>query len=135
MSSQPPQPVCPKCDRPIAAWRKDYCVYCGAPFPPDFKQGFAEPEALKWVERPSISPDAARKLEMMKVVPMDGAGKGGRSLPSIIGILSVPVFAVLFYLLSSLVRRYSPFAASGILAAGAAFLGYLLWSVQKLRRS
>jgi threonine/homoserine/homoserine lactone efflux protein len=66
---------------------------------------------------------------------MDGAGKGSRSLPSIIGILSVPVFAVLFYLLSSLVRRYSPFAAAGILAAGAAFLGYLLWSVQKLRRS
>ncbi len=34
----------------------------------------------------------------------------------------------------SLVRRYSPLAASGILAVGAAFLGYLLWSVQKLRR-
>ena len=134
MSSQPPQPVCPQCDRPIAAWRKDHCVYCGASFPPDFKQRFAEPEALKWVDRPGIPPDAARKLEMMKVVPMDGAGKASRSLPSIIGILSVPVFAVLFYFLSSLVRRYSPLAASGILAAGAAFLGYLLWAVQKLRR-
>lgn len=133
MSSQPPLPACPKCDRAIAAWKKDHCVYCGADFPPDFKQGFAEPEALKWVDRPAIPPDAARKLEMMKVVPMNGAGKG-RSLPALIGMLSVPVFAVVFYLVSTLVRRYSPLAASGILAAGAAFLGYLVWSIQKLRK-
>ena len=133
MSSQPPLPACPQCGRRIAAWKKDHCVYCGAVFPPDFKQGFAEPEALKWVDRPSIPPDAARKLEMMKVVPLEGGGKG-RSLSTIIGMLSLPVFAVLFFLVSSLLRRFSPAAAAGILVLGAAFLGYLVWSVQKLRR-
>ena len=108
-------------------------MYCGAAFPPDLKQGFTEPEALKWVERPTIPPDAARKLEMMKVVPFEGPARG-RSITTIIGLLSVPVFALLFYLVASLVRRYSPLASSGVLAAGAAFLGYLVWSVQKLRR-
>jgi len=82
MSSQPPLPSCPQCGRRIAAWKKDHCVYCGTTFPPDFKQGFAEPEALKWVDRPEISPDAERKLEMMKVVPMDGGGRG-RSVSTI----------------------------------------------------
>jgi len=84
-------PSCPECGRRIAAWKKDHCVYCGTAFPPDFKQGFAEPEA-------------------------------------------VPVFGVLFYLVSSMLRRFSPLAASAVLAAGAAFLGYLLWNLQKIRR-
>ena len=133
MSAQPPLPTCPECGRRIAAWKKDHCVYCGTAFPPDFKQGFAEPEALKWVDRPAIPPDAERKLEMMKVVPMEGAGRG-RSIPTIIGLLSVPIFGILFYLVSAMLRRFSPLAASAVLAAGAAFLGYLLWSLQKIRR-
>lgn len=125
-------PACPQCNRRIAAWKKDHCVYCGAEFPPDLKHGYEEPEGLKWVDRPSISPDAARKLEMMKVVPLDGAAKT-RSLPSLVGLLSLPVFAILFYLLSSLLRRYSPAASAGVLAAGAGFLGYLVWALRKLR--
>ncbi|HKA35734.1 MAG TPA: hypothetical protein VKH43_02890 [Thermoanaerobaculia bacterium] len=133
MSTQPPLPSCPECGRRIAAWKKDHCVYCGAAFPPDFKQGFAEPEALKWVDRPGIPADAERKLEMMKVVPMEGAGRG-RSISTIIGLLSVPVFAVIFYLVSSTLRRLSPLAGSAVLAAGAAFLGYMIWRLQKLRR-
>jgi len=133
MSTQPPLPSCPECGRRIAAWKKDHCVYCGAAFPPDFKQGFAEPEALKWVDRPEIPADAERKLEMMKVVPMEGAGRG-RSISTIIGLLSVPVFAVIFYLVSSTLRRLSPLAGSAVLAAGAAFLGYMIWRLQKLRR-
>jgi hypothetical protein len=133
MSSQPPLPACPHCGRRIAAWKKDHCVYCGTAFPPDFKQGLPEPEALKWVDRPPVPPDAARKLEMMKVVPLEGSGKG-RSISAIVGLLSLPVFAVLFYLVSSMVRRYSPAASAGILVLGAAFLVYLLWSVRKIRR-
>ena len=130
MSSQPPLPVCPQCSRRIAAWKKEHCVYCGAAFPPGLKDGFEEPEALKWVERPEIPPDAARKLEMMKVVPLDGRAKT-RSLPMLIGLLSLPIFAVLFYLLSSLLRRYSATASALVLAAGVGFLGYLVWSLRR----
>jgi len=46
-------------------------VYCGETFPPDLKEGFQEPEALKWVERPAIPIDAARQLEVMKVLPWE----------------------------------------------------------------
>jgi hypothetical protein len=133
MSSPPSLPRCPTCDRRIAAWKKDYCVYCGAAFPPDWKQGLEEPEGLKWIERPGISPDAARKLEMMKVVPLDGA-RSSRSLPMVIGLLSLPIFAVLFYLLSTLLRRYSPAAAAIVLVLGVGFLAYFAWSLRKLRR-
>lgn len=133
MSAKPPMPVCPQCARPIAAWKKAHCVYCGAEFPPDLKAGFKEPETLKWVERPGISPEAARKLELMKVTSLEGAGRA-RSLPMLIGLLSLPIFAVLFYLLASLLRRYSPAAATVVLAAGVGFLGYLAWSLHRALR-
>lgn len=133
MSSQPPLPECPQCGRRIAAWRKEHCVYCGSVFPPGWKDGFSEPETLKWVERPGISPDAQKKLEMMKVVPQDGPGRT-RSLPMLIGLLSLPIFVVLFYLLASLLRRYSAGAATTVLVAGTGFLIYLLWNLQKARR-
>jgi hypothetical protein len=130
MSAQPPLPTCPQCGRRIAAWKKEHCVYCGAAFPPGLKDGFEEPEALKWVERPAIPPDAARKLEMMKFVPLDGRPKT-RSLPVVIGLLSLPIFAALFYLLSSFLRRYSAAASAAVLVAGVGFLGYLAWSLRK----
>ena len=133
MSSQPPLPACPECGRRTAAWKKDHCVYCGSVFPPGWRDGYEEPEALKWVERPGISPDAEKKLQMMKVVPLDNRQRT-RSLPTLIGLLSLPIFAVLFYLLSSLLRRYSGPAATMVLFAGVGFLGYLLWNLQKVRR-
>jgi hypothetical protein len=102
-------------------------------FPPDWKRGFEEPEGLKWIERPAIPPDAARKLEMMKVVPLDGP-RAGRTLPVVIGLLSLPIFAVLFYLLAMMLRRYSPAAAAVVLVLGIGFLGYLAWSVRKVGR-
>ena len=128
--SSSPEPLCPNCGRRIAAWKMNHCVYCGAPFPPDFKQGFAEPEALKWVERPAITPEAARQLEMLKVVRPDAAKKP-RSLLLVVGLLSVPIFAVLFYLLFALVRRYSAASAPFILLAGVGFLVYLVWTLKK----
>jgi hypothetical protein len=127
-------PACPNCGRRIAAWKKEHCVYCGAAFPPGLKDGFEEPEALKWVDRPAIPPDAARKLEMMKVLPLEGAART-RSLPAWIGLLSLPVFAVLFYLLYALVRRYMPGAAGIVLAVEAGILGYLAWAFYRARRS
>ena len=114
MSSQPPLPVCPACGRKIAAWKKEHCVYCG-------------------VDRPPIPPDAARKLEMMKVVPLEGAARA-RALPAWIGLLSLPVFAVIFYLLYSIVRRYIPSVAGLVLVVGAGILGYFIYAFYKARR-
>jgi hypothetical protein len=125
--------MCPQCGRRIAAWKKEHCVYCGAAFPPGFKDGFEEPEGMKWVERPAIPPDAARKLEMMKVVPHEGKATAG-SLPIWIGLISLPIFAVLFYLLYSLFRRYIPGAAGLVLVVEAAILAYLAWIFYRARR-
>jgi hypothetical protein len=133
MSSQPPQPLCPQCGRRIAAWKREHCVYCGAAFPPGFKDGLAEPEGLKWVERPAIPPEAARKLEMMKVVPLEGRATR-RSLPVWIGLVSLPIFAVVFFLLYSLLRRYMPGAAGLLLFVEAAILAYLGWTFYRASR-
>ena len=121
-------PLCPQCHRRIAAWRLDHCVYCGAVFPEDFREGFPAPDALKWVERPGLPADAARQLEMMKVIPIE---KKGGSPAMLLGLLSVPVFAVLFYLLYRIVARYSAGSAMLVLVAGAGFIGYLFWSRRK----
>lgn len=121
-------PLCPHCGRRIAAWRMDHCVYCGAVFPAELKQGFAEPEALKWVDRPKLPPDAARQLEMWKVIPQE---KKRRSGVALFGIFAMPVFAILFYLLYRIVARYSGVAAMFVAIAGAGFLAYLAWSLFK----
>jgi hypothetical protein len=134
MSSQPPLPICPQCGRRIAAWKKEHCVYCGTTFPPGFKDGFEEPEGLKWVERPAIPPEAARKLEMMKVIPLEGRATP-RSLPVWIGLVSLPIFAVVFYLLYWIIRRYMPGAASLVLVVEVAILAYLAWTFYRARRS
>jgi len=131
--SDPAGPLCPKCGRRIAAWKLDHCVYCGQPFPEGLRDGFAEPEALKWVERPEVPPDAARKLEMMKVVPFDKE-KRPRSFLLAAAFLSIPIFGAIFFLLYSLVRRYSPSSALLVLVGGAGFLLYLAWSLAKSKR-
>src|ERR1700693_3442763 len=134
MSSQPPLPMCPQCGRRIAAWNKEHCVYCGAAFPPDFKDGFEKPKGLKWVERPAIPPEAARKLEMMKVVPLEGKA-AARSLPIWIGLVSLPIFVILFYLLYSLCRRYIPRSSGLVLVAEAGTLVSLACPFSGARRS
>jgi hypothetical protein len=121
-------PLCPQCHRRVAAWRLDHCVYCGAAFPADFREGFTEPAALKWVERPALPADAARQLEVMKVIPLE---RKGRTPAVLLGLLSVPVFGVLFYLLYRIVARYSAPSAVLVLVAGAGFLGYLFWSLSR----
>jgi hypothetical protein len=126
-------PLCPRCRRRIAAWRLDHCVYCGERFPEGFRDGYEEPAALQWVERPSVPPEATKQLEMMKVVSFD-KGPKARSFSAVFGLLSLPVFAIIFYLLYGLVARTSPPTAVLIVIAGLGFLGYLVWSFFKSRR-
>jgi hypothetical protein len=133
VSDPTPGPLCPRCRRPIAAWRLEHCIYCGEKFPPGLRDGFAEPDALKWVDRPAISPDAARQLELMKVVPL-GGGKLPRSLPLFLTFLALPVFAILFFLLYSFLRRYSATTAVLVLLAGAGCLAYLVWAAARKSR-
>jgi hypothetical protein len=128
MSSATPGPRCPRCRRPIAAWRLEHCVYCGESFPPDFKDGHSEPEALKWVERPAIPSDAAKQLELMKFFPGD-AKATGRARPALIlaGAISVVAFAVVFVLLFLIIRRSAPSFSAIVFVFGGGFLGYLGW--------
>lgn len=133
MSSQPPSPRCPRCSRPLAAWKLQHCVYCGESFPPDFKEGYTAPEALKWVERPAIPPDAARQLEMMKVMPWDRRKKPRRVLLFAAGF-SLAAFTVVFSLLYRLLQRYVPSFGLLVLAVGLGFLGYLGWMFWKAYR-
>jgi hypothetical protein len=128
-STSTSEPTCPKCRRRLAAWKLNHCIYCGEVFPPDFKAGFAEPESLKWVERPAIPAAAAKQLEMMKVVPMEGRRRN-RGV-ALFGLFSIPIFAGIFYLMYRIVDRRSGAAAILILLAGAAFLGYLGWAAFK----
>ncbi len=133
MSSPGAGPLCPKCRRRIAAWRLDHCVYCGERFPEGFREGFEAPAALQFVERPDVPADATRQLELMKVVSFDKEPKS-RSFGAVFGLLSLPIFAVIFYLLYSLVARTSPATAGLVVVAGLGFLGFLAWSFLRSRR-
>ena len=130
MSDPSASPLCPRCRRRIAAWKMDHCIYCGAVFPPDLKEGFAEPEALKWVDRPPLPPEVARQLELMKHVPM-GAQRRPRSVLAWMAFLSIPVFGILFYFLYEIVARSARSLAAVVPVVGAAFLVYLVWSLKK----
>ena len=133
MSAPTAGPRCPKCRRPLAAWRLDHCVYCGEAFPAELKQGHEAPDGLKWVERPALPTDLSKKLELMKVVPIE-AGRKSRSLVTIIGLLSLPIFAAIFYLLYTMVRRMSPGTSLVVLLAGAGFVAYLAWIFARARK-
>ncbi|HEY7113198.1 MAG TPA: hypothetical protein VIA45_09740 [Thermoanaerobaculia bacterium] len=134
MSSTAAGPLCPRCRRRVAAWRLDHCVYCGEPFPEGFRDGFEEPAALQWIDRPGVPPEASKQLEMLKVVPFEKSPRS-RSFSAIFALLSLPVFAVIFYLLYGLVARTSPASAVLIVLAGLAFLGYLAWSFLRAKPS
>jgi hypothetical protein len=109
----------------------DHCVYCGTPFPSGFRDGVPEPEALKWINRPSLPPEASKQLELMKVVPY-GEVRRPRALALALAGFSVPVIGVVLYLIYSLLRRYSAPAAVVVLLGGAALLAYLLWRAANL---
>lgn len=100
-------------------------MYCGESFPPDLREGFQEPETLKWIDRPAIPKDAARQLEVMKVLPWEGAKKPRPMLVAAAGF-SFLLFATIFVLLFLLMRRTMPSIGILVLIAGALFLGYLV---------
>jgi Flp pilus assembly protein TadB len=100
-------------------------VYCGESFPPDLKNGFQEPEALKWVERPAIPIDAARQLEVMKVLPWETRKKPRPGLLLAAGF-SFALFVTIFVLLFLVMKRAMPSIAVLVLVVGAVFLGYLV---------
>jgi hypothetical protein len=118
-------PLCPKCRRKLAAWKLDHCVYCGESFPADLKDGHEAPAGLRWVERPALPTDLSRKLELMKVTPIE-ARRPNRSLLTTLGVVSIPIFGVIFYLLSTMVRRISSGLSWIVLLGGAGFIGYLI---------
>lgn len=70
---------------------------------------------------------------MMKVVSFEKSPRA-RPIGLVMGLLSLPVFGVIFYLLYALVSRRSPTTAILIPIAGLGFLGYLGWSFYKTRR-
>ena len=134
MSSTPAGPRCPRCHRPLAAWRLDHCVYCGEAFPADLKEGFAAPDTLKWVERPALPADLSKKLEMMKVVPSQVPKKRGNFL-AIAGLVSIPIFGAIFYLTYTMLRQLSPTSSILILVAGIGVVAYLVWIFAKARKA
>ena len=134
MSAPTAGPRCPRCRRPLAAWRLDHCVYCGEAFPGELKQGHEAPDGLKWVERPALPTDLSKKLELMKVVPIE-AGRKSRSLVTIVGR---PVGADLRRDLLSAVHddpaACPPARASSSCSAGAGFVAYLVWIFARARK-
>ena len=134
MSSATAGPRCPRCHRHLAAWRLNHCVYCGQEFPADLKEGFAEPEALKWVERPALPADVTKKLEMMKVVPSQTPRKS-RNLMALAGLVSIPIFGAIFYFTYSMLRQLSPTSSFLILVAGIGVVAYLGWIFYRARRA
>jgi hypothetical protein len=133
MSAPTAGPRCPKCRRPLAAWRLDHCVYCGEAFPAELKQGHEAPDGLKWVERPALPTDLSKKLELMKVVPIE-SGRKSRSLVTVSCPARLPIFAAIFYLLYTMVRRMSPGTSLVVLLAGAGFVAYLAWIFARARK-
>ncbi|HEY7864338.1 MAG TPA: hypothetical protein VIE39_11785 [Thermoanaerobaculia bacterium] len=123
-------PRCPKCRRPVAAWRLDHCVYCGTALPPDFREKYPEPEALRRTEIKELPPEAARQLELMKVLPSEKPSKS-RTILFAMGLVTIPVFAILFYLMYSILSRYSPGSAWVVGLAALAFFGYLGWMTMR----
>jgi len=112
----------------------NHCVYCGEAIPPELKQGFQEPEALRWVDRPTLPAEASRKLEMMKVVPLE-TRKSAPNFVVVAGIVSIPIFAVIFYLTYTMLRQLSPTSGFLILLAGVAVVGYLVSVFVKASRN
>jgi hypothetical protein len=125
-------PRCTKCRRQVAAWRLDHCVYCGTALPPDFREKYPEPEALKLTETRALPPEAARQLELLRVMPSEKPGRSRRMMFTV-GLLTIPVFAVLFYLMYSILSRYSPGSAWAVAVAAIAFFGYIGWMTLRAR--
>jgi threonine/homoserine/homoserine lactone efflux protein len=84
------------------------------------------------VDRPALPPEAARQLEMLKVVPFE-TEKRSRSFVLTASLVSLPLFAGIFYMLYRLLSRHSPALAMVVLVAGAGFVLYLATAALRSR--
>ena len=87
-----------------------------------------EPETLKWIDRPNIPADAARQLELMKVVPQE-KDTSSRSVGKVLAMASLPIFGGIIFLLYRILLRYGSGFAILAVVGGLIFLGYLVWNV------
>ena len=110
-----------------------HCIYCGETIPPELKAGFAEPEGLKWVERPPLPTDLSKKLEMMRIVPSEAPRKKMKVAWAVAAGVAVPLLFVIFYLAYSLLRRLSPVSATLIVFVGIGAAGYFAYTFLKSR--
>ncbi len=110
-----------------------HCIYCGEAIPPELKAGFAEPEGLKWVERPPLPTDLSKKLEMMRIVPSEAPRKKMKVAWAVAAGVAVPLLFVIFYLAYSLLRRLSPVSATLIVFVGIGAAGYFGYTFLKSR--
>lgn len=131
MSSSSSGPLCPRCRRKLAAWKLDHCIYCGEKFPDNLRDGFTEPEALKFLDRPPVPPDAARQLEMLKYVEIDAKKPNNRRIGLFLVGLSLPVFVGIFYLLYRLLSHWLPGAGFVVAGIGLLVLGYVVWTFSR----
>jgi len=130
VSSASPGPLCPRCRRKLAAWKLDHCIYCGERFPENLREGFAEPDSLKFIERPPVPPGAVKQLEMLKYVEIGAAAKpGGRRVGLFLVGLALPVLFGLFYMLYRVLSRWMPTSAGFIVGViGLVVLGAVGWA-------
>ncbi len=127
-------PRCPRCHRALAAWRLGHCIYCGETIPAELKDGFAEPEGLKWVERPALPTDLSKKLEMMRIVGQEPqAPRKTRVAWAVAAGVAFPLLIAIFYLAYMLLRRLSPVSSALVVIVGMGGLGYLVFSFLKAR--
>lgn len=125
-------PRCPRCHRPLAAWRLGHCIYCGETIPPEVKAGFAEPEGLKWVDRPALPTDLSKKLEMMRVVNTEAPRKTRVAWAVAAGV-AFPLLIAIFYMAYKLLRQLSPVSSALVVIVGMGGVGYLVVAFLKSR--
>jgi hypothetical protein len=111
-----------------------HCIYCGEAIPPELKAGFAEPEGLKWVERPPLPTDLSKKLEMMRVVQTEPtAPRKTRVAWAVAAGIAFPLLIGIFYMAYMLLRRLSPVSSALVVIVGMGGIAYLVVAFLKSR--
>lgn len=90
---------------------------------------------MKWIERPAIPSDAARQLELLKVLPWEVKKKRPRRVLVFAAGFSVAAFAGIFVLLFLMLQRQMPSLAVPVALVGAVFIGYLIWTFSRAHRN
>jgi hypothetical protein len=111
-----------------------HCIYCGEAISPELKAGFAEPEGLKWVERPPLPTDLSKKLEMMRVVQTEPtAPRKTRVAWAVAAGIAFPLLIGIFYMAYMLLRRLSPVSSALVVIVGMGGIAYLVVAFLKSR--